>query len=445
MINLFENIDENAIDLMWSLSDAGIQHQSVIIFDNGWLADNMISPFSFYSSAYDDKTGHALFFNELPVQAFWGIRGNNELAEVYDNDSVRAKIFYHEHREVERVEWWNRLDKIEFIDHYNRYGKLYARTYYHHGQPAQKSYFSPDNHEIINHNFMTNQIMLSFKGKNYFFTNVTEFVVFFIKQNFTVDEYSRVLYNSLSTPLFVVCALKNDVKAALIWDESLAQGVPGNMAEILSNHESDTKRIFFQRQADMRKIQHEYHFSRADIVSYLGKTYNFKTEMKPQKNKKTALIVTSSDDIWQLEKLVQAMPQLNFKIMALTEMSEKLSANSKYSNVSLFLVAEPQNIIDAIKISDYLLDINNGPEVLNIVKEAFLAHTLILSVDSVLHRANYMSPKHLFANDQYDLMVEKIQTTQNNPLKYDEAIKLQECIYGPMGSKAYYVKALEKF
>lgn len=443
MINLSEHMDENTIDLVWSLSNAGIKYRSIIIFDNGWLADNMVSPFSFYSSAYDDKSGRALFFNEVPVQPFWGIRGNNELAEVYDNDTIRSKIFYHENREVERVEWWNTLNKIVFVDHYNCYGRLYAKTYYHHDVPAQKSYFSSDNHEIINHNLVTNQIMLSFEGKNYFFTSLTEFVVFFIKQNFAVQDYNQIIYNSLSTPLFIVEELKKETKGILVWDEPLTQGVPGNMAEILSNHESNTTHIFFQRQADMRKIHNEYHFSRDAIISYLGKTYDFTTKIKSRENKKNILIVTSSDDIWQLEKLVESLPQMNFKIMALTEMSDKLTASSKYENVELFPIAEPQHILDAVKQADYLLDINNGPEVLDVVKQAFLSHTLILSVENRTHHAKYIASEHIFTNEASDLMIEKINITRHNMFKYGKALTLQENIYGPEGSKSYYAKAFK--
>lgn len=443
MINLFEYMNEKTTDLIWAFSQSGINNQSVIIYDNGWLSDDMVSPFSFYTSAYENKQGHALFFNEIPVKSFWGIRGNDQLAEVYDTNVIRAKIFYHSNREVERVEWWDENEQIQFIDHYNRYGHLYAKTYYHRNNPVQKSYYSLDNFEIINHNLVTNQIMLQFKNRKYIFDNLVEFVLFFIKENFNDTDYSRIIYDSLSTPLFVISKLQDKTRATLIWDEPLNGDVPGNMVNILSDYNSNTKRILFQRKNDMRKIQNNHHFSRSHIVSYLGKLYNFIPKNNVQEH--NALIVTNSDSIWNLEKLVQLLPQLHFKIMALTEMSSKLMLMEKYDNVELVPSATPESIKENIVQATYLLDINNGSEVLNVIKESFLSHTLILSAQSVTHNLNYVLSDNIFSDTELIKMVDKLNLTLNNESKYHEAVLTQENIFGPTGDTKHYLKALEDF
>ncbi|MBZ6003528.1 accessory Sec system glycosylation chaperone GtfB [Leuconostoc gelidum subsp. aenigmaticum] len=445
MISLFEYMDEKTTDLVWSLTHSEIKSQLVVIHDNGWLNDDVISPFSFYTKSYAKTDGHPLFFDEVPVNSFWGIRGNDQLAEVFDEDAIRANIFYHGYREVEHVEWRDRDGKIQFIDYYNRYGSLYARTYYHRDKPAQKSYFSTDKREIINHNLITDHIMLSWKNKNYFFTSLTQFVLFFIRENFDASVFNRMIYNSLSTPLFVVNGLEDKIHAVLIWDEPLQEDVPGNMVEILNNHNSNTKHVFFQRRSDMRKVYKNYHFERKNIISYLGKLYNFQTKVNQKNTKKTALIVTSSDAIWGLTTLVESLPQLNFKIMALTEMSSKLVSIGKYNNVELSPAASAQSVLEEIKHADYLLDINDGAEVLGAVKAAFLSHTLILSVSQFIHNTNYIAPENIFENHQQNMMISKIKLTDSNKFKYSESLSNQENIFGPTGKKYYYVKALTNF
>ncbi|MGX7052148.1 accessory Sec system glycosylation chaperone GtfB [Leuconostoc palmae] len=445
MINLFEYIDEKASDLLWSLNDSNIKNKSVVVFDNGWLNENIISPFSFYSSAYSNTNGKPLFFNDVPVPRFWGIRGNDQLAEIYNDDAIMGKIFYHEGRVVERVEWWHNSGETKFIDYYNKFGHLFAKTYFHGNKPTQKSYFSPSNKEIIIHNLQTDQILLNTDRSPQLFSSVTDFVCFFIKNNLEIKDYERIIYNSLSIPLFVINQLGKDVKAALIWDEPMPQGIPGNMMNILTNYDSNTRRIFFQRQSDIRELQKNTHIRRKNIVSYLGKLYAYHSVLPKKTVKDSAVIVTNSDSIWHLQELVEALPNIQFKIMALTEMSQKLMHFEMYHNVNLVPAATVNDILNSVNKSDYLLDINDGTEVLNVLKQGFLSHTLIFAAKSVAHNLNYVSENNIFSDNHYQMMIDKISQTADNSLAFDEALAKQENLFGIQGNQELYYKHLQNF
>lgn len=445
MINLFENADQRVDDFIWSLKQAEVAFKTVVINDNGWLDKDMVSPFSFYSMSYDNVHKKPLYFDEVPVPNFWGIRGNDQLAEIYDNDTIRAKIFYHNHRVVERVEWCDKLGKVQFVDHYNCYGNIFARTFFHQNKSVQKTYYSTTGQEIISHNLITDQIILNLPEQTHFFPSETEFVLFFIKQYFQKNEYNQIVYNSLSVPLFIVNRLGKDSKAILIWDEPLDREIPGNMISILNNLESNTKHIFFQRQKDMRKIHNNHSYPRNNIVSYLGKLNHFVLKKSEKSIKNTALIVTNSDDIWNMSSLANQLPHIKFEIMARTEMSARLLQLDMYNNVKLYPVSTEEDIVEAINKTDYLLDINNGPEVLDTVRKAFLSHKLILSIDDFAHNKNYIASENIFANDQFDLFKDKLQKTSENKFQYDEELTKQETIFGPEGQIDLYQKVFSEF
>lgn len=442
MINLFEKLDEKSVDLMYSLSCIERDQTSVIINDNGWLEPNMISPFSFYSKSYEGNKGKAVYFNEINVPDWWGIRGNDQIGEIYDNENVKARIFYHTNREVERVEWLNNQMKVQFIDYYNRCGIRYARGYYHKHQLVQKSYFSPDEEEIIVHNLITGQVVLNQHRQKTIFSDLVSFVVYFIKDYFHPLQYKHILYNSLSLPLFVVNSLQHLSSGILIWEEAIHEEIPGNMLEILNNKTSNTQRIFFQNQDDMRKVLQGNNFLRQDIISYLGKLYKFEP-LLPLSNHthKSAIIVTNSDEIWELGSIVNELPNIDIKLLALTEMSQKLMKMDRFENVSLYPAASPLKISECIKEADYLLDINFGNEVLNSVRKAFLSHTIILSSADTIHNLNFTSRSNIYHN--YSDVVRLISSTCNNSLRYTQVLSDQENLYGKQGTVDYYQKVFK--
>ncbi|MDS2577582.1 accessory Sec system glycosylation chaperone GtfB, partial [Streptococcus pneumoniae] len=106
-----------------------------------------------------------------------------------------------------------------------------------------------------------------------------------------------------------------------------------------------------------------------------GYHYQFKRDNFLRRD---ALILTNSDQIEQVEAIVEALPDVTFRIAAVTEMSSKLLDMLRYPNVVLYQNASPQKIQELYQLSDIYLDINHSNELLQAVRQAFEHNLLIL-------------------------------------------------------------------
>ena len=98
--------------------------------------------------------------------------------------------------------------------------------------------------------------------------------------------------------------------------------------------------------------------------------------------------------------MVQALPQLVFRIAALTEMSPKLLSMLSYKNVVLYQNASLKQIEQLYLESDIYLDINHGGQVLQAVRKAFENNLLILGFEQTLHDRHYIAQQHIFDSSQ---------------------------------------------
>ena len=80
-----------------------------------------------------------------------------------------------------------------------------------------------------------------------------------------------------------------------------------------------------------------------------------------------ALILTVSDQIEQLDYLLENLPDICFHIAAPVQFSEKIRVLESKYNVRLMTVTTDQQIDFLVNICDILLDINHFPEVDSIV------------------------------------------------------------------------------
>ena len=95
MIFLCDYYNQASKDLTYSLQAAGYDTTTVVINPDGFLPQGALSPFTYYVEA-EEETGKPRFFNQVPVQAFWEISGNNQMARVSNLTEERARITYPE-------------------------------------------------------------------------------------------------------------------------------------------------------------------------------------------------------------------------------------------------------------------------------------------------------------------------------------------------------------
>ena len=107
----------------------------------------------------------------------------------------------------------------------------------------------------------------------------------------------------------------------------------------------------------------------------LGQNYHLHTLKKahiyPQKLPVTCLIYTFSDRIEQLESLVQALPEIQFIIVASVKVSDQLTKRIVNPNVTILSEFNDLSELEQelIEISQNLLDINHGEKNVEILEQ----------------------------------------------------------------------------
>ena len=430
MIQLFDVYNQESQDLHYSLTAAGLSDLAVVIEPDGFLPDGVVSPFTYYLG-YD--SGKPLYFNQVPVPEFWEIAGDNQSAIINNLCQERAVIYYADGlqaRLVKKVEWKTPAGRIFQVDHYNRFGACFAKTTYDIlGQAIMTSYRDVAQKEVVLGNHVTGDILLTLEGQGLrHFSDRVAFVIDFL-QGLKVN-LDHLLFNTLSTSFLTSYHFpEKSGQDILVWQEPLQDHIPGNMQLILENDQLRAKTIIIPDYATYERAlqltDEKFHHK----FNHLGYHYHFKRDnfVRPD-----ALIVTNSDQLEQVEKLVESLPRVTFRIAAVTEMSAKLMDMLRYPNVVLYQNASPQKIQELYQLSDIYLDINYGNELLQAVRQAFEHNLLVLAFEETAHNRRYTAPNHIFAKEAVDDMIQTIELALSNVKEMGRAL-------GEQGYHANYV------
>ena len=124
----------------------------------------------------------------------------------------------------------------------------------------------------------------------------------------------------------------------------------------------------------------------------LGKNHHLhplqKSHIYPIREPLTCLIYTSSDNIEQIETLIQSLPNIQFKISARVMVSDRLKQLLVYPNVTVYaginyLVELDQELIET---SQVLLDINHGEKTEEMLDQFSERGKLILAFENTKYR-----------------------------------------------------------
>ena len=426
IVLLFDNYSIDSQDLHRSFQRAGKDYPAVVIEEDGFLPEDVISVYGFFLGDFKNAKnipGKPRYFNQITVPDYWEISGNNNSGKVHDLSKERGRIFYAEpaHKRLVRVvDWLDEKGVVRSSDHYNRYGALYARTIFNaKGQKVNKSYFSVDGREIIVENFVTGDITLNDDKTLRIFQNKTEFVLYFWEKAGFSE--SRMFFNSLSTPFFVSQRLNGNVKEdVLFWQEPVGEAIPGNMQIILKGQATRAAEIMVQKRKSYdRLIELGAPFS---MVHRLGFVYPF---AKENEHKPEILICTNSDRIAECQKLIKALSQMHFHIAALTEMSSKLMSMGTYENVTLYPGVKSKILEELFKKCDLYLDINYESEIVSAVRQAFLHNQLIFAFSETIHNREYVAKEHIYAVKDVEQMISDIKAVMADPGVLEEHLNTQ--------------------
>lgn len=422
---LLDSYGEESEMLRQSFRNAGFTGPAIVIEDDGFFPEDVISVYQYFCGDFRKnrkQPGKARYFNEINVPDYWVVSGNNSGGKVYDLHRERGRIFYAEpkhERQVRVVDWMDEKGTVRSSDHYNRYGALYARTFF--SKDAKrfcKAYFDADGREVLLENYVTHDIILNKGGKVYVLKNKTELTLKLLEELGAMG--SRIFFNSLSTPLFVSEKMpKNGKGDVLFWQEGARSDIPGNMQMILSGQSRRVKSIYVQKRDSYENLINLG--ASKDMLKPLGFVYTY-SRQNTFKNK--ALICTNSDRIEKCEELIKALPQMHFYIAAITEMSSKLMSLSRYENVTLYPGVHMEVMNELFNTCDYYLDINHESEIVSAVKQAFLHDHLILGFKQTLHNKTFIADSHVF--NKYEEMIDFLIQIMNHKKLIRKQIDLQK-------------------
>lgn len=427
MINLFDTFDTSSLDFLRSQVIAKVKIPSVVIEDDGFLPEDVDSPFSYYTENKGNR--RPLYFDQLPLpNRYWRIEATGDQAQVMDMDRQRATIFYSatdNTRLVKEVHWLDEQGRVSWVDHYNRHGQRFAKTYFNQDQPVLRKYFTPQGKEVVTWNLPAGDLTLNVGAVTRHFPSIEDFVIFYLRdRHYKLD---HIFYNTLNRALAVSLRLGGNGSDTLFWHEPAGDELPGNMQFLMKN-ETRTKHVVFQRFPDWKKYGSQLQQSAGNVdFRYLGTIYPHprSNNLRPE-----ILILTNSDQIEQLTPLVQGMPNLRFHIAAITEMSSKLMAFADYQNVDVYPTVTTNRVQKLIKECDVYMDINHGNEILDAVRGAFEQNMLIVGFKNTLHRPELLAPENIFDPADVDGMKQRVMTALIQPRLMEQLIDHQREVAG---------------
>ncbi|HHU6751664.1 TPA: accessory Sec system glycosylation chaperone GtfB [Staphylococcus pseudintermedius] len=395
MVNLFEHFDNSSQELYQTLKLAGHNDDTIVLIDDGFLPEGIISPYSFFADYQVPKKKRARYFNEVSIPRFWEIEGNNQEAWVKDMRRTRAHIHFHsgeKRRIVSHVDWFDQHGKLQFVNHYNQHGLHFAQTVYDlNRKMIFRRYLDQQGREVIYENFIASSIVLTWKGQYYHFNSRVSFLVFFLKQ---LDiELNRFVINSLGLPFAILYQLDVPGEDTLFWQESSQGEIPGNMQLILNGSTRRQCRILIPSREEYTTMNEQLTNEAREYLSYSGYLYQYQSKNQYSAN---ILTMTNSDQIENLVEIIEACPFATFHIGAITEMSTVLTSLDAYSNVRLYETIEMETVDKLYHKCDIYLDINEGGEIVNAVRRAFDFDMLIMGYEDTAHNRVYTAPENLF-------------------------------------------------
>ena len=423
MILLFEDYNQLAQDLLYSLRQTHDDVIPVCMHYDGSLPDDILSPFK--NLVFHSNEGKPLYFDKLSIRHYDRIQSNMNEGKLYEGSRLRGRIYYHtptHKRYIKAVDYLDENGKVCVTDHYDLKGRKFAQTtFLHKIGRIMRAYYNEQGQEVITQNFITKDIIFNDLENNQvkLFKSLVDFTIFFLEKMGIVQQ--PLYYTSLSHPFFVSQRMGNrEREDILFWQEDIYDDIPGNMQVILSGESTSTKKIIVQKHEAYEKLMALG--ASKDMVKELGMIYDFKKNEK----KKDIVILTNSDQIEQLQELVNQCQDRIIHVAAITEMSSKLLKYGAYKNVRLYPNITEKHALHLIESCQYYFDINYGGEILNAIRQAFIHEMVIFAFEDTIHHREYIAKDHIFNKGDIHALITALHGDYHMQLNIQKKAALAE-------------------
>lgn len=400
---LFQDFNERSRRTWYSFMQCGLRPECIVLKDDAFLPEGVYSVFECFSDYCEPSENKALTpmdTNRFPLEKLWSLKRNGRKCEIYDGDVMKGTLALKDHcghRCVEYAEWTDQEGKKLCRDHYDRSGRLYARTCF----SPDGSVFSTDYYNLSGETVLTaypaSEIFLVHDPRgDRMLNSPAELAAEFLRRNHL--ENRTFLINSLHHPFSALRLIrKNAGGDILFFQEKITDTLPGRLQSILDRKDAFISTIYSDRHDALDRISAAVKDS-ALTTDYKGYVYPF-TDTHPADLPVCCtgfLIVTDSDQIEGLDMLASAFPENTFTIAAKTSMSQRLLDFRKYPNIQLIPSCSSEKLLNLYGKGQIYLDINHGREVSDALYYAFCRDMLILSLRDTMHNALLLSDEAVF-------------------------------------------------
>ena len=348
------------------------------------------------------KIGKPLFFNDLAVPELWECWTLGITTYLFDGEERRANVVLREDilsRTVDRVEWFGQGEEIVSIDVYNRYGWRSKQSLLtESGQPYLDIYLNRQQEEVLLHFVSQGTFLLQTpKGRDRLYANKKELQRAVLEQVLPEDE------------------------AVLLMDKALLDVVKEKPKERLAYCASDAHDLdeIKEQVSQILLVEDGLLREKKDGITALSGLVDVEQEsFQPE-----ALVMTASQEVEGLSRLVHQFPQVTFHIAALTAMGPKLTDLATRPNVRLYPGISLGNYESLLARCSIYLDCNQGEEVMNSSIRALENGQILLGLQSTVHHEAYKELTTITAS--VEEMKARLGALVQHPESYKELLREQ--------------------
>ena len=348
------------------------------------------------------KIGKPLFFNDLAVPELWECWTLGITTYLFDGEERRANVVLRGDilsRTVDRVEWFAQAEEIVSIDVFNRYGWRSKRSLLTEaGQPYLDIYLNRQQEEVLLHFVSQGTFLLQTpKGRDRLYASKEELQRAVLEQVFPEDEAILLLDKAF---LDVVKKIPKERLAYCASD-----------AHDLDEIKEQVSQILLVEDGLLRE--------KKDGITALSGLVDVEQEsFQPE-----ALVMTASQEVEGLSRLVHQFPQVTFHIAALTAMGPKLTDLATRPNVRLYPGISLGNYESLLARCSIYLDCNQGEEVMNSSIRALENGLVLFGLKSTVHQEAYKELSTI--TDTVEEMKQQLEILLQHPEAFKEMLREQ--------------------
>lgn len=418
MIILFSDYDQAAWDLHYSLIRDGYKSCPVVLHDDGFLPGDVISIWDWHLGL-SKLAANPLHINDLKLPLDYEIEQVDGEFLIKSIEGTVGRVTLHgdrANRLVHTVEWMFDNSFVFQREWYNRYGfKFKVDTFIKGMGLVSTEYLNISGHVIASVSHTVGCVSLGSKV----FKSLTDFYTNTIK-NFPWKRSLGIIYDNLGDSLQVVMGLVGTYtgKNYLVFSENYNGVLPENINYIKEHKELNTTIVLTSK---------ENRETLKDKDSYLF--YSLKVPVVDSYGSSTdALITTDTDDIKDLDYLVDSCPNTTFHIASNTLMSDKLMAYTEKETVKLYPAISQAKLEWLFSKCGVFLDIANSGTVFDVNRKAVERNMLRMGYWGISSK-QYIPKESMFRFGTNGIS-NVLNYVYNNPQELKNLVKSQNLLLG---------------